>query len=275
MDSSAIESIKNLAVDANIRRLPESLDDTVVALPKEYGLHSLERFYPNRTRFRGRYTTSSMADFIAYTRDNDGASVFASADDASALSATAFFNLGTTDEPGHADWIAHLALVKTAAFEALTKATIVQFSQAALVEFIEDWNGGLRAFGGGDEPGDDITLSKAIDAIRKIKIASKSEAESTRQNFGETTSRLDSVNVSSDVGLPGFLSFTFTPFLGFASRAILLRLSVSTNPDRPPALKLRPISWEQMLDSIQHEFKTRLIEEIGDKAKVHIGTFAP
>ena len=42
-----------------------------------------------------------------------------------------------------------------------------------------------------------------------------------------------------------------------------------------PALKLRPISWEQMLDSIQHEFKTRLIEEIGDKAKVHIGTFAP
>ena len=274
MDSSAIESIKNLAVDANIRRLPEALDDVAVALPKEYSLHSLEKFYPNRTRFRGRYTTSSMADFIAYTKANDSGSVFASADDDLDLSATAFFNLGDTDEPGHADWIAHLSLVRTAAFNALI-GTGSPFSQATLIELIEDWEANIRAFDGPEEPGDGVTLGKAISAIRKIKIAAKSEAESTRQNFGETTSRLDSVSVSSEAGLPAFLSFKFVPFLGFNQREVFLRLSVSTDPNRPPTLKLRPIGWEQVIESIQTEFKTRLIEEIGDKAKVHIGTFAP
>lgn len=275
MDSSAIEAIKDMAIDANVRRLPEALDDIAVALPKDYGLHSLEKFYPNRTRFRGQFATSSMADFIAYTKEYDGASVFVCADDANDMGAAAFFNLGTPDEAGHADWTAHLELADTAAYKAVIQATTVHFSQATLVEFIEDWEVNLIAFDGHEEPGDVVTLGKAIAAIRKIKIAAKSEAESTRQNFGETTSRLDSVNVSSESGLPAFFAFKFVPFLGFDQRTLYLRLSVSTDPNRPPTLKLRPIGFEQMVESIQTEFKRRLIEEIGDKAKVHIGTFRP
>lgn len=271
MDKSAIDLIQQTAIDAASGRLPSALRETAAALPTGYNIHNLEPMLPNRSRFRGRFATASLPDFVGYVKRHMADEVFLHAD-AHELSATAFFNLGDTDGPGHADWTGQLLMETVAPYAAILDANGRPHTQNDLIALIEDWPDN---FGAVTDAGEEIKLSKAIAAIRKVKIEAKSSTETQQQNFGASASRLDSVTASSDEGLPDILTFRTGTFHGLAERVLRLRLSVSSDPSRPPALGLRIIGLEALTESIAREFKTLLIAEIGDAALVTIGCFSP
>ena len=270
MDNSAIELIQNTAIDANGRRLPDFMD-TAVALPNDYSIHKLEPLLPNRLRFRGQFGTHSVPDFVGYVKRHKANEVFLNADGDS-LDARAFFNLVENGAPGHADWTGDLSLEMVASYKAILEANGSKISQKELIDLIEDWQDN---FGAATDAGEGIKLSKAIAAIRKVKIEAKSSTETQQQNFGASASRLDSVAASSDDGLPGILTFRTGTFHGLAERVLALRLSVSSDPNRPPSLGLRIVGLEWLREEIAREFKALLIGEIGDDATVTIGQFRP
>ena len=270
MDSSAIKLIQDTAVDAQKIRLPSQLDGIAVLVPDNYTLKGIEGFLPNRLRFRGRFHTNSITDFIEYVKSHPGDKGFIDTDE---LSAKVFFNLGNQEKPGHADWTAKLEAKKTSEFQALLRANANAMSQSETVDFIEDWSHLLGAFKltpNGEHA--DLSISKVISAIRKIKIDAKSTTEVTQENFRAQTSRLDSVEASSEEGLPDFMTFTAVPYMGLSPRAFSLRLSIMSGGSSP-RLKFRIVGLEKQREEIAQEFKALLSKEIGDAAQMTLGTF--
>ena len=92
----------------------QSITDNLVALPSDYKLHNLEQYLQVRRRARGLMATAILESFTDYTKAHAeaGASVFVNPD---TMSATAVLNLGTPNEPGHADNRAKLEVKRTAA----------------------------------------------------------------------------------------------------------------------------------------------------------------
>lgn len=274
MDSSAIELIQNTAIDAKANRLPGVDPDVADALPPGYTVQDLEKYQPFRRRYRGIFDTASLADFVTYTKANEGGQVFVGVDGAE-LGATAFFNLGNTAQPGHADWRARLDLPLTPAYRALLGINGKGLEQQQVIDFIEDWSYAIAAASqSGEDTYVNMPLNKAVTAIRKVKIEAKSSTETERRNFGESQSRLESIDASSEVGLPDMFFFTTEPYLGLYARRIALRLSVMTGGQKP-MLRFRIIGLEQLTEDIAQEFKEKLISQIGDSAKVYLGEFKP
>ncbi|MCV5132407.1 DUF2303 family protein, partial [Escherichia coli] len=90
-------------------------------------------------------STASIDDFTRYSKDlaDEGTRCFIDADNMRAVSV---LNLGTIDEPGHADNTATLKLKKTAPFSALLSVNGERNSQKSLAEWIEDWADYLVGF---------------------------------------------------------------------------------------------------------------------------------
>ena len=273
MDESAIKTIQNTAIDANLNRIPEEVSDRLTALPNDYKLHDLERFLPSRLRFRGTFFTNSLPDFARYVKDNVGGQGFIVADK-SKLESTVFFNLGDVDGPGHADWNAVLTMDRTPAYQELLAINGGPQTQRDVIDFIEDWSHLFTAYKTGDDGQDDepIKLAKAIAAIRKIKIKAQSESETQHHQFKNQQSRLDSVEASSDDGLPDILTFTTEPYRGLPSREFDLRLSILTGGSAP-ALVLRIVGLDNHIEQIGNQFKEQLLREIGESAQMLIGDF--
>ena len=270
MDNSAIKLIQETAIDAQKIRLPSQLDGVAMVIPDNYELRGIEGFLPNRLRFRGKFQTNSINDFIEYVKSHPSDSGFIDPDD---LSANIFFNLGSEDKPGHADWTARLEAKKTSEFQAVLCTNGCEMSQSETVDFIEDWAHLLGAFkltSNGEHI--DISIPTVISSIRKIKIDAKSTTEVTQENFRAQTSRLDSVEASSEEGLPDFMTFTAIPYLGLSPRTFSVRLSILSGGSSPK-IKFRIVGLEKQKEEIGQEFKAILTKEIGDKARMTIGTF--
>lgn len=269
MDDTAISLIQNTAVAAAEKFLPESVHGRVAALPDNHSLQDLERFHQGRFRFRGKMVTDSIADFVLYCKDaakNGNSQGFI---DAKRMTANVFFNLGDVAEPGHGDWSASLKLEQTAAFSALLNNTSKHLTQKQLVDFIEDWGSSMQAL---DENGASIPLSKAIAAIRKLKIKATSEQEVTQGDFKNSRSKFDDVEASSSPGLPTGFTFTTEPCFGLPARTFALRLSVLT--EETPKLILRVIRLEEHTEAIAQDFKAILFRELFGVA-LYVGTFTP
>ena len=89
----------------NFTAAEQNLD--VAALPNDTKVLDLEQFKPQRNRFRGKFATSSVEDFVNYTeaKADLGAECFVYPDD---MTATAVLNLGSINAPGHADSLAKM-----------------------------------------------------------------------------------------------------------------------------------------------------------------------
>lgn len=279
LDKTAIEQISKLAVAEANTYNSELSKTSAIALPKDFELHNLEKFHKGRYRFRGRLTTASLADFVSFTkaRAEQGLSCPGFID-ADALSATTIFNLGTAQEPGHGDYTATLKLKETAAFAAALRVDGHRFIQRDLIDFIVDWKDALTPYDAGATPGD-VTyapLTRAIEAIRAVTITSKSEAETSVGDLRATTSTFDEVEAKSRVGLPSGFVFNGVPYLGLNKVSFLLRLAVLPGDGRsPPALQLRIVQKEALLEGIATDFKTVLIKELEGISVLTIGTFNP
>ena len=84
----------------------------------------------------------------------------------------------------------------------------------------------------------DISIVKAIAAVRTITIKASSESDHTVRETGASRSAMDAIEASSKETLPTSLVFSVVPFEGLSVREIVLRISVITSGPQP-ALKLR------------------------------------
>lgn len=266
MDKTTIEKIESLVLAG---AQPLATPFPAMLIPNGVSIKSLECFQPLRNRFRGSFETSVLSEFAAYVRANPkkGAGFI---DDDIALAAKVFFNLGDAADPGHADWTATLNLQPTAAWAALMAIDGKRLSQRELAEWIEDWSDNMAALNSAD---DAMHLSMAIAAIRNITISAKTEVGHSEKDFGAARTALEDIEAKSAGGLPKFLVFEAQPALGFQARTVRLRVAVITG--EKPALTLRIVGKEALLEDMRREFRELVLREIGDAAVMTIGSFNP
>lgn len=254
------EAIKVLQQAEAVKAANESVQaaingkTSIAALPEDFNVHNLEQYQLLRNRPRGVMTTTAIDNFAAYigAQRVDGATVFISDD----IDATAILNLGTVAAPGHADNIAKLAPVKTAAFKALLAIDGVNMNQRQTAEFLEDWTENVTCMNSAE-----ISIGKAIAAVRKLSIEAIRKSESTVQNLSESRSAFESVEASSSDPLPEFVYFKCTPYHGLQERTFVLRFSVLTSSDKPLiVLRIRQLQThiEEMGNELADKVKAAL-----------------
>jgi len=252
----------------NFAAAEQNLD--VAALPNDTKVLDLEQFKPLRNRFRGKFATSSVEDFVNYTvtKADLGAECFVYPDD---MTATAVLNLGSINAPGHADSLAKMRLKTTAAFDALNKIDGASRTQQQLAEWLEDWRDSVQGLTSDEQS---LTASKVIAAIRRITIKACSTSDHTEGQLSATRSSLEQVEASSNSEpLPSFILFKCTPYQGLAERTFVLRMSLRADEDKP-LLSLRIIRPEQHEEEMAEEFAGLLQEKFGATLPVTIGAFS-
>ena len=235
LDATAINQIHALISAQGVNEIISKIGADAVALPENFRIHDLEKFNLNRFRFRGTLSTASIDDFTRYSKDlaDEGTRCFIDADNMRAVSV---LNLGTIDEPGHADNTATLKLKKTAPFSALLSVNGERNSQKSLAEWIEDW------------------------------------ADFEDNDFSGKRSLMESVEAKTKDIMPVAFEFKCVPFEGLKERPFKLRLSIITG-DRP-VLVLRIIQLEAVQEEMANEFRDLLVEKFKDsKVETFIGTF--
>lgn len=253
-DKDAIKELAQAeAITAAGSAVAAALDDgtAIVALPSEFTVHDLEKTLPLRRRARGIMTTSSVAPFAEYVDQHKepGAAVFVDQD---AMTAVAVLNLGTPDQPGHADNIAKMVAKRLAAFTALLQhASGSGLAQAKAAEFLEDWPGYFKFFKDSGE----ITAGQAIAAVRKLTIEAMRKLEATEQQLSATRSAFESVSATSTEPLPTTIYFNCVPYHGLKDRQFVLRLGVLTSA-KDPAIVLRIVNKEQHEEEMAAELAT-------------------
>ncbi|MGH8417994.1 MAG: DUF2303 family protein [Pseudomonas sp.] len=266
LTKEAIQHITDTALEAAGKTLA-TLVPTVV-LPESSKVVDLEKYQALRSRFRGTFSTHSLADFSTYVADraSDGSRGFINQDE---MSCMLLFNLGDTATPGHADDRAVLKLKASAGYSAAQTIGGRALSQKDLSDWIEDWHQYLTPV---DDAGAAIPIAKAIAAVRTITIKASSESETTVGDTSASRSAMDQIEARSKETLPAALQFHVIPFEGLTERQITLRISVITSGS-VPVLKLRWVGEEVQREAIAQEFKAVLEAKIGGTAKLSLGAF--
>lgn len=230
----------------------------MLTLPDDFKLHDLESKLANRRRARGHMETVGINSFAYYIHQHaeEGAAIFV---DPNRMEATAVLNLGTPNEPGHADNLATLNANKTAAFNALLAITSRPQKQGDVAEFLEDWTSQhIICFNKNEE----VATIKAILAIRNLTIETARKLQSTVEQLSSSHSSFESVKASSTNGaVPDLIYFTCDPYAGLAERQFVLRLSVTTG-DSKPMLTLRIIKMEAHTEEMAQELAHKIDQVI-------------
>lgn len=270
VDGSAIQQIKDLSLAAFYLDPIKSTNCPAVIIPSDYQVKSLESLNDGRFRFRGKLSTTSIADFVryssAYSEGQPGASCFIDADN---MCATSVFNLGTLESAGHADNTAAIALKKTAPFCALLDFNGEKSRQKQLAEWLEDWSDFLTAF---DADGKVLPIKQAVSAIRRITIESVQSADHEDADFSGKQSLMQSVEAKSKEIMPVAFEFKCVPYEGLSERRFSLRNSILTGDT--PLFVLRIVQLEAVEEAIANEFRDLLIERFDGKSiETFIGNF--
>lgn len=266
LSKEAVQLINDNALAAAGKVLPTNTP--TVLLPDSTNVVDLERFQLGRSRFRGTYSTHSLADYSVYVVERAKATARGFIDQDN-MSCIVLFNIGTPDEPGHADDRAVLRLKASAAFAAVQAVCGQSLNQKAMSDWIEDWHQHLVATA---EDGSAMSIAKAIAAVRTITVKASSESDHAVGETRASRSTMDQIEASSKETLPAWLDFKVIPFEGLGEQVIRLRVSVITGGPQP-VLKLRWIGEETQREAIAQEFKAVLDCKVGTAAKLSLGTF--
>ncbi|EKN4697361.1 YfdQ family protein [Yersinia ruckeri] len=270
LNSSAIQEIRNMAMTTLVEEKLSSADCLTIALPNNVAIHSLEKFQNGRFRFRGNLKTNSIDEYVKYSSGyaGNGVRCFIDADD---MSAKTVFNLGTLEEPGHADNTANLSLKKTAPFRELLAIDGQKKRQKELAEWLEDWREYLMAF---DADGNILDIRLAVGAVRRITIESTSSADHEDNDFSGKRSIMETVEAKSKDIMPAGFEFKCVPYEGLGERRFKLRYSILTGGD-VPVLVLRIVQLEGEQEKIAQEFRDLLISKFtGIEIETFIGNFS-
>lgn len=270
MDKSAIEQIQQHPTVTALLRAVEATDTPIICLPEDFRVESLEKYMQFRSRFRGKMETDSIKDFVQYVsaHDAEGAGCFI---DAEHMRAKTIFNLGTLDEPGHADFTAALALEKTAEYAALLKLNGEKRSQKDLAEWCEDWAPFITFC---DADNNAIELKRGISAIRNLTIEASRKEDHNTQNFSASKSALEKIEARSEHGVPAGLEFNCVPYDGLNAQSFDCRLSILTG-ESAPKLVVRVRRLESRQQDIAAEFRAMLTDRFKPlKLDCYLGDFS-
>lgn len=274
-DKDAIEALQygggiNEASEAVHAAFAES---ALVSLPNHFTVHDLEKYLPNRRRPRGVMQTQIIEDFAQYvsTHQTPGASVFI---DVENMKAVGVLNLGTTENPGHADDKAIYTARATAAYLALKSVASGQpISQVKAAEFLEDWLPNLNC----THEGEFIPTIKAIQAVREITIEGLRKVGNTEGQLSAARTTFEEVKASGKEQIPTLIEFFCEPYVGLERRTFAMRLGIQTGGDKP-ALVLRIVKQEEHQEQMGRELASLLGSAIATSSSgipVLLGSYAP
>lgn len=234
MDSTAIKEIQNGAIALELGKRVNDTEVPVAVIPKDFNVHSLERYQEFRSRLRASLNTSHIDSFVGYIgaqRADDGDPIFVDPDD---VSAKVIFDLGDEQTPGHCDHTAILKLRKTAAFEAyedlFERIGRGGIGQRALAEWVEDWRSCIFAYG---EEDSEIDVKRLIATIRRVSIEGIRKADSSEENYSSSRTTLEEITAKSEAGeLPEWLEFVTEPYHGLPQQKFRFRISIRTGGDQ-------------------------------------------
>lgn len=271
LDGTAISQIQDLTV-AGLHLDPiKTTDCPVIVVPKNHEIRSLEALNLTRYRFRGVMKTSSIGDFVNYSMGYAQTAGVRCFIDADTMTAKTIFNVGTLDEPGHADNQALVSLKKTSPFKSLLKIDGERQRQKQLAEWLEDWRDYLTAF---DAEENALDIKKAISAVRRITIEATHSSEHEDNDFSAKRSVLENVEAKSKDVMPAYFEFTCVPYDELSERRIKLRYSILTGSE-VPAFVLRIVQFESLEEQIAQEFRELLSGAFaGSKIETFIGSFS-
>ncbi|HCB1473181.1 TPA: DUF2303 family protein [Citrobacter freundii] len=270
LDSGTFKQVKDLVLSGYHLNDIHGLACPTALLPEGTGVESLERFSLERFRFRGAMTTTSIDDFARYSKGYASASeptrCFIDADN---MTASSVFNIGTLDNPGHADNVASITLKKTAPFRALLQIDGQRLKQKQIAEWLEDLSDYLLAF---DADGNTMQISQAAQAVRRITIQQATQQDHETSDFAGKKSLMQSVEASSKDVMPVAFEFKCVPYEGLGKRRFSLRNSLLTSDE--PCFVLRIVQLEAQEEEIANEFRDLLISKFeGESVETFIGNF--
>lgn len=270
MDKSAIVQIQETA------NIPEIINQVtgalvpVAVIPERYSLANLEQYQEQRSRFRGSFDTRCMPDFLDYVKEHDGEGVSCFINQEQ-MSAKTIFDLGTIDAPLHMEHTARLALKQTAAFKDMLRHEGELLKQKDLVAFIEDWNANIAAI---STEGEDVPIKKAIDSIRSITVENVNTVESVQEEFSESSSAMEKIELKNRNVQVNILKFECVPYEGLSIRDFELRLSISAN-NNGIGMKFRIVGKEAVEEEIATEFKDLIKADLEEtQVQTFIGSFS-
>lgn len=270
LDSGTFQQVKDLVLSGyHLNDIPGLACPTAL-LPQNTSIESLERFAVERFRFRGAMDTTSIDDFVrysvAYAQEEEKARCFIDADN---MLARSIFNIGTLDNPGHADNVASIKLKKTAPFRALLAINGDHLNQKQIAEWLEDWSDYLLAF---DAGGNTMTIAQAAQAVRRVTIQQATQADHEDSDFSGKKSLMQSIEASSKEVMPVAFEFKCVPYEGLGERRFILRNSLLKSSD--PVFVLRIVQLEAQEEAIANEFRDLLIGKFdGKPVETFIGNF--
>lgn len=270
LDGNAIQEVQKLAIAGLSIGNIDATECPTALVPENAQIESLERFNSQRFRFRGTMTTTSIDDFARYSKgyasDSEPARCFIDADN---MTARSVFNIGTLDNPGHADNVASITLKKTAPFRALLQIDGQRLKQKQIAEWLEDWSDYLLAF---DADGKTMEISQAAQAVRRITIQQATQQDHETGDFAGKKSLMQSVEASSKDVMPVAFEFKCVPYEGLGERRFSLRNSLLTSDE--PCFVLRIVQLEAQEEAIANEFRDLLISKFdGESVETFIGNF--
>ena len=270
LDSGTFQQVKDLVLSGYHLNDIHGLACPTAILPQNTSVESLERYSLERFRFRGAMDTTSIDDFVRYSvgyaQEDDKARCFIDADN---MLARSIFNIGTLDNPGHADNIASIKLKKTAPFRALLAINGDHLNQKQIAEWLEVWSDYLLAF---DAGGNTMTIAQAAQAVRRVTIQQATQADHEDSDFSGKKSLMQSIEASSKEVMPVAFEFKCVPYEGLGERRFSLRNSLLKSSD--PVFVLRIVQLEAQEEAIANEFRDLLIGKFdGKPVETFIGNF--
>lgn len=264
MDKQAIKTIESNALAAKVFEMTEG---AAVAVPNNHDLKSLEHYNATRDRFRGYLSTSSLEDWIAYVNANgnaDTSTVFVDKDD---MSAKAILDLGSETAPLHCQHTAKLSAESTPIFNAVKSINESKLNQEQAAEWLEDWSDHLTIIGKDDEQ---MTLSEAAAAIRRIEVNKKSNADFETGESYAKLSRSEQIEAKSKGRQVHSLRLTCVPYEGLEPVQIEIRLIVL--PSDTPTIRFRVLQGAETREAIAQDFKAKIKANIKG-IPVYVGVF--
>lgn len=270
LDSGTFQQVKDLVLSGYHLNDIHGLACPTALLPQNTSVESLERYSLERFRFRGAMDTTSIDDFVrysvAYALEEEKARCLIDADN---MLARSIFNIGTLDNPGHADNVASIKLKKTAPFRALLAINGDHLNQKQIAEWLEDWSDYLLAF---DAGGNTMTIAQAAQAVRRVTIQQATQADHEDSDFSGKKSLMQSIEASSKEVMPVAFEFKCVPYEGLGERRFSLRNSLLKSSD--PVFVLRIVQLEAQEEAIANEFRDLLTGKFdGKPVETFIGNF--
>lgn len=260
-----------LTEDSSLLRY-ELVDEHTALINPNAKILDLEQFDAGRNRKRGIFATQdidSFADYIELNAQPEHISVFV---DKNQMRAVAILNFDADGfEQGCLDHKAVLDAERTVMFKKLMGMhDMGRCNQKVFAEFLEDWGHKVVAR---DADGNEIENTKAINAVRNMRIDESAQTDSHAGNYRETRSRLESVEAKSiDGALPAYFTVNDECYQGIPARNLALRLGIS-NDDGQPVFKLEIKALQSVRDELAKEFADIVATRVFDGVSVCIGQF--